>query len=194
MSAAGGCGRTMATIGEQFRAARTARRMTVAEAAEATRIKPTHIEAMERDDFSGMASPIYARGFIKLYAEALDLDPGLLLQAYAQTHAPTPRLPMEADAQGRVRPRRRPDERAGGVAAWYGRLRLPDPGLLVRGAVWLGGVLLVLGLVSFGIRTLRARPRPARAPRGVERYPVLEPPPAPFVDGDAFGDGGESER
>jgi len=69
----------MATIGEQFKAAREAKGASESEAATATKILTKIIVAMEADDFSVMAAPTYAKGFIRLYAEYLGLDPDPLV-------------------------------------------------------------------------------------------------------------------
>ena len=73
----------MATLGEKLKAAREKAGYTTSQAAEATRIKIQHIEELERDDFTRFAAPIYGKGFIKLYAEFLNLDPSPLLAEYA---------------------------------------------------------------------------------------------------------------
>lgn len=82
----------MATIGKQFKAAREAKGVSEAEAGSATKTLTKVITAMEADDFSGMAAPTYAKGFIRLYAEYLDLDPQPLIEEYTQKHAVAPRL------------------------------------------------------------------------------------------------------
>ena len=111
----------METLGQKLKAARLARKMTASEAAKGTRIKVQHIEAMEGDDFSAIPAPAYAKGFIKLYAELLGLDPAPLIAEYIDRHAPTGRASLMSDpaAQEQSRPVRawpRPDWRKwGGV-------------------------------------------------------------------------------
>ncbi|MBP7275444.1 MAG: helix-turn-helix domain-containing protein [Kiritimatiellae bacterium] len=68
------------SIGKQFREARERKGMSLAEAAEITRIKPTQIQAMEQGDFSSMAAPLYIKGFIRIYAKALGLDSRELIE------------------------------------------------------------------------------------------------------------------
>ncbi len=80
----------MATIGEQFKAAREARGISQADAGTATKTLTKVIASMEDDDFSGMAAPTYAKGFIRLYAAYLDLDPEPLIEEYMQKHAVAP--------------------------------------------------------------------------------------------------------
>ncbi len=69
------------SIGQQFREARERKGLSLAEAAEITRIKPTQVSAMERGDFSSMAAPLYVKGFIRIYAKTLGLDPGPIIEA-----------------------------------------------------------------------------------------------------------------
>lgn len=82
------------SIGAILREAREAKGVTTSKAAAETRIKVQHIEAMEQDDFSGMAAPAYAKGFIKLYAEYLDLDHRPLVEEYTRLHVAEKRSPL----------------------------------------------------------------------------------------------------
>lgn len=65
----------MIEFGKSLRAAREAKGLTVAQIAETTHIAPTTINELETEDFSRIAAPIYGRGFVKLYCEAVGLDP-----------------------------------------------------------------------------------------------------------------------
>lgn len=89
----------MESIGTQLREAREGKGITISDAASATRIKYQHIEAMERDDFSTIAAAAYARGFIKIYAEYLDLEPSALLELYRSFHTPVEQRPSLADGR-----------------------------------------------------------------------------------------------
>ena len=84
----------MATLGQILKEAREKKSATASQAAAATRMKIQTIEALERDDFSRIAAPMYARGFIKLYAEYLGLDPAPLIREYSDLHAPKARPPL----------------------------------------------------------------------------------------------------
>ena len=63
--------------------------MSQEQAAAATRMKVDHIQALESDDFSRFAAPVYAQGFIKLYANFLGLDPAPLLKEYRRLVTPS---------------------------------------------------------------------------------------------------------
>ncbi|MCC5843375.1 MAG: helix-turn-helix domain-containing protein [Verrucomicrobia bacterium] len=74
----------METLGTKLRIAREAKGLSVSELGQLTRIKSQQIEGMERDDFSKIPAPMYVKGFIKLCAQALDMEPDPLLALYEQ--------------------------------------------------------------------------------------------------------------
>ncbi len=88
----------MATLGDQLRAAREARGATASEAAMATRMKVQAIEALEANDYSRVAAPTYAKGFIRLYAEYLGLESAPLIQLYEEHYMPRTRAPILAES------------------------------------------------------------------------------------------------
>ena len=65
----------MSELGEQLRAAREERNLTVEEVAEATRIPLNYVYALEEDAFDVFTSDLHARGFLRNYASFLGLDP-----------------------------------------------------------------------------------------------------------------------
>jgi cytoskeletal protein RodZ len=64
----------MPTVAEQLRAAREAKKLTVQNVADATKIRTDHIRALEEGNFSVFSAPIYIRGSVKNYATTLKLD------------------------------------------------------------------------------------------------------------------------
>ncbi len=88
----------MATLGQQLKAAREAKGVNENDAGAATKILTKMILAMEADDFSVMAAPTYAKGFIRLYAEYLGLNPEPLIEEYLEKHAPA-RKPLMAESE-----------------------------------------------------------------------------------------------
>lgn len=58
----------------QLREARLAYGRSTAEVGAALRIKPAHLDALERGDIEGMAGITYALGYLRSYANALGLD------------------------------------------------------------------------------------------------------------------------
>ena len=61
-------------FGKSLREAREARGFTIAQVAETTHIMTSVIEGLENEDFSRIAAPIYGRGFVKLYCQAVGLE------------------------------------------------------------------------------------------------------------------------
>lgn len=64
----------MPTVAEQLRTAREARKLTVHEIAETTKIRGDHIRALEEGNFNVFTAPVYIRGFVRCYATLLKLD------------------------------------------------------------------------------------------------------------------------
>jgi len=89
----------MATLGQQLKAAREAKGVSQSEAGAATKTLTRIIASMEADDFSGMAAPTYAKGFIRLYAAYLGLNPDPLIEEYMSRHAPGPKPLIDEESQ-----------------------------------------------------------------------------------------------
>jgi cytoskeletal protein RodZ len=64
----------MPTVAEQLRAAREAKKLTVQNVADATKIRTDHIRALEEGNFAAFSAPVYIRGSVKNYATFLKLD------------------------------------------------------------------------------------------------------------------------
>jgi cytoskeletal protein RodZ len=64
----------MPTVAEQLRAAREAKKLTVQQVADATKIRTDHIRALEDGNFNVFSAPIYIRGSVKNYATMLKMD------------------------------------------------------------------------------------------------------------------------
>ena len=64
----------MSTVAEQLRAGREARKLTIPQVAEVTKIRTDHIRALEEGNFNVFSAPIYIRGSVKNYATLLKLD------------------------------------------------------------------------------------------------------------------------
>ncbi len=63
------------TLGARFRSAREEGAFTLEQAAEETRINYGYLDAMEADRFDVLPAPVYTRGFVRLYARFLGIDP-----------------------------------------------------------------------------------------------------------------------
>ena len=85
----------MIEFGETLRKAREAKGLSAGDIAKTTHIMVQMVEALEREDFSRIVAPIYGRGFVKLYCEAVGLDPKPLvaefMEIYNGNRPPSPR-------------------------------------------------------------------------------------------------------
>jgi hypothetical protein len=86
-------------LGEALRQARLERKRTPSEVAAAIRATAQMVAAIEREDFSKFAASIYARGFIRLYAQHVGLDPRPLVEEYNALVAAPGQPAREAPAQ-----------------------------------------------------------------------------------------------
>jgi cytoskeleton protein RodZ len=76
------------SIGEALRSAREAQGKSVEDAAAATRIRPSYLEALEQEHFEQLGGNVYAKGFLRSYANFLGVDPAPLLEAYRAQERP----------------------------------------------------------------------------------------------------------
>lgn len=78
----------MESVGHILKTAREDKQMSITDIADVVKTVSQVIKSIENDDFSVFPAPIYARGFIKLYAESVGLDPAPLLEIYKTHYAP----------------------------------------------------------------------------------------------------------
>lgn len=65
----------MATTGSTLKALRLKRGRTLDEIAKVTRIPKATIEQLETDQVGKLPAPVYVKGFIRLYCQAVQVDP-----------------------------------------------------------------------------------------------------------------------
>ncbi len=84
----------MAEFGERFRQARESKGLTLEQAERLTRIRRSFLEALEEDRLDALPGHTYARGFVRNYAQLLDLDVEEMVAAYRRaTGAPAEKMP-----------------------------------------------------------------------------------------------------
>ncbi len=86
------------SVGEQLKTARTKLGVTIKEVAQATKIQPWVLEAVEADRLASTMSPIYSRSFVSAYAKYLQLDPKPLLTVLFPEAAPVQAVAAKAKA------------------------------------------------------------------------------------------------
>lgn len=94
----------MFEIGSSLREARTRRGLELDAVQRALRIRRRYLEALENDRFDQLPGEVYARGFLREYAEFLGLDGSLYVEEYNARYAQREELPLAA-APSLARPR-----------------------------------------------------------------------------------------
>ena len=79
------------TIGQQLQQARKQRGVSLEQAAQVTRVRAFYLDALETDNPSALPSKVQGRGFLRLYASYLKLDPEPMLAAWEGKPAPVAR-------------------------------------------------------------------------------------------------------
>ena len=72
----------MGTLGTDLRQARETAGITRQELSARTKIRPSLLEAMERDDFGQLPAGVLGRGHLRAYAQEVRLDPDRIVQRF----------------------------------------------------------------------------------------------------------------
>ena len=86
------------SLGNTLRAARESLGITTSELAARTHMLVQIVEGLENEDFRRIPAPIYGRGFIKLYSEAVGLDPKPLQAEFMELFARAKEAPEKVIA------------------------------------------------------------------------------------------------
>ena len=70
------------TLGEYLRKKREDKGLNLAEVAYQTKIREHYLSALENNQVEKLPSKVQAKGYLRIYAQLLDLDESLILQAY----------------------------------------------------------------------------------------------------------------
>jgi transcriptional regulator with XRE-family HTH domain len=96
------------SFGAELRRERELRGIPLREIAEATKVNLRFLEALERDDFSGLPGGLFTRGFIRAYAHHIGADADRLVNAYLyqvnqeQERQAAPRRPTAPRLESRL--------------------------------------------------------------------------------------------
>lgn len=166
----------MPAVGDTLREARMRLGLDIADVEAQTKIRAKYLRALENEEWGLLPGPTFVRTFLRTYAEAVGLDPHVLVDAYrvANDDDVEPEPPAPATRAPRTPRVPRPDR---------GRARAPGPPgplALIGGAV----VAIVLFLVVLGLvggddsdraskstptNTAKTRPKPKPARRKTAR-------------------------
>src|SRR6059036_1524780 len=162
----------MASVGDYLRDLRDRRGISLEEISRVTRVASGYLEALESDRFSALPPPVFTRGFIRAYCQALGESPDEALARYDGREGGAPPPPRATAAAGTT-PAADSEPRS-------------------RSAVLVSFVLLViLGMALFAVALMtqparedRVDRRPAGeglalAPQAPTAPSVAEPPPMP---------------
>lgn len=144
------------TIGAELRQAREASGLSLRALSERTNIRQSVLRAMEADDFARLPGGVITRGFLKLYAREVGLEPDVIWQRYAEQAGV-----VESDRPGEQSITTEP----GSLNATATQAMRPRPALAP-----VAGALAALAVVAIGYVLLRS---PAEV-----ADPVEPPPPA----------------
>src|SRR5947208_16910727 len=72
----------MPSLGEQLRAQRERKAITLEQAAAGTRIREKFLKALEEGDYQSLPGAVYTKGFLRNYAEYFDLETDELITLY----------------------------------------------------------------------------------------------------------------
>ncbi len=134
-------GKNQDSIGERFRAAREARRLSLSEVAEQIRIRSVYLAAIEEENWGSIGVPVYVRGFLRTYARFIGLDPEEAVGAFNAT------LPASNEGPPGAPRSAKPSAGGGeGGPAWRGSI-----------AVWVTAAIaaLLIAFVVYNELTLR---------------------------------------
>jgi len=132
------------SLGEKLRLAREERGISITEVAEATRISPHYLQAIEVDDYRTLPGGIFNKGFIKSFAKYVGVDEQEALADYARVVNADSEQQAANEPLNRYRPEVLTDDRAGGSM-------IPT----IIGAVVI--LAIVTAAVLFGLNYLKNR-------------------------------------
>lgn len=96
----------MNTVGTMLKDARMAKGITLPEVEKQTRIRLKFLEAIERDAYHLLPSPVYAKGFVKNYSDFLGLDSAVIMAFFRRQSGDMkhtvilPKEPQEIETKG----------------------------------------------------------------------------------------------
>jgi cytoskeletal protein RodZ len=132
----------MARFGDVLRERRERKGITLEQAAEDTRIREKFLAALESGDHHALPGAVYTKGFLRSYAEYLDLESTDLIALYTAERVTTPEAPRTFEPM-------RPVMRSGVFIS---------PTILVP-VVVLAAVVLFVGYLSYQFASFATPPR-----------------------------------
>lgn len=145
-------------IGTLLKNARQDLGLTHEDVERVTKIRARYLEAMERDDYDALPGAVYAQGFLKTYANYLNLDGEALSQELKHRRTGPPPPPNNSFDERSPRENRRNGRPLAGSGRFRGaRRRRLSPITIVGGVLGLLVLAIVVtGLYFVGLQASRA--------------------------------------
>lgn len=179
-------------IGPVLEKVRRERGLSYEDVEEDTKIRQRYLEALERDDYGALPGGVYARGFLKTYADYLGLDGESLARELKERGPASFRPPAFENAVGprgyQEEPEPVPYNRRLVRAGQSGRRRVSTAAVAGSALALLLAVLAVGGLYYVGQRVIQAS---GSAPVSSQDAPTEAPAGSRSGGGNA-GDDGEA--
>ncbi len=165
----------MQSIGEELRAAREAKGLSLTEIAEKTRISHTFLKALEDDDYTVIPGNVFVSGFLRTYAKELGLNVKEIMARHRELNPPPKETPEPDDKEVQHHPKpslisisrsRRPAERPA-------RRKIPLYLIIMAG--------LVIGAALTGATLLFFPKRPVNTRASMPPPPAARKSPAPVM-------------
>jgi cytoskeletal protein RodZ len=158
-------------LGALLAEARQSKGLELSDIAEVTHVRKEYLRALEEGRYQALPEDVYARNFVKLYAQAVGFDEKRALQLFAQERRAA-QGPAVAEPEIVAAPVRTPPAR---------ELRLPNLGALLQrsGLSWLVPSLLLIGaLVGVAVWAFNSLLFPAGPSAPPPTPAAQEPPPS----------------
>lgn len=86
----------MPGIGETLREARMRQRLDIADVEQRTKIRAKYLRALENEEFGMLPGPTFVKTFLRTYAEALGLDPHVLVEEFRANYEGDDEVELQA--------------------------------------------------------------------------------------------------
>src|SRR5678815_5721039 len=83
----------MSSVGAYLRGLREQQGLSVDELSRATRVLHHYLEALESDNMASLPAPVFTKGFIRAYCQAIGADPEEALKLYDRSAGRLPERP-----------------------------------------------------------------------------------------------------
>lgn len=149
-------------VGDILRREREKQGLTIADIEKGTSIRGRYIEHIERGNIADLPGLVYAKGFVRNYANFLRMDAETLVQQFAQENgtAPVPVVDVETErAPRRISLSNVGDESLSSIS--IGGTHSSYAGIFGKLAV---GIIVLVALVGGGVAAISAINTPAKEP------------------------------